>query len=77
MKMHKTKKMIVLKHDIRMMKWKIRKTDQAYIYAWSHTFYGRLILRLRGYKKVRIGFGDIMAKRIGDKMSTDNKKPII
>jgi hypothetical protein len=41
---------------IRIMKWKRAEGKRAWIFANSSSFYGRLILRLRGYKPHEIHY---------------------
>jgi hypothetical protein len=55
--------MIVLKHDIRLMKWS-NFNRPAYIFAQAHTMKGKAILLIKGYWFHKTIFGVIMRKEI-------------
>ena len=55
---------MILKYDIKVMKWSGTGTRPAIIFANSSNWYGNLMLRLRGYKPHLTIFGTVFQKGI-------------
>jgi hypothetical protein len=53
-----------LKHGIKLMKWKRRKGNKAWILAKGWTLRGHIMLRLRGYKPHDSLFGEVLKKEL-------------
>lgn len=60
----------VLKHGIKLMKWRRRKNTNAWVFAKAWTLRGYIVLRLRGYRPHPTVFGMVLRK---DLVKTSNK----
>jgi len=70
--------MIKVGCGIKLLKWsRAYKAQPSWIFAKSETFYGYVLLRLRGYKPHRTLFGEVLKKEITRTPDTQICKQVI